>query len=357
MQVDGEEKLIFAGSNYLDLGGDPRLAAAATMAMQEYGCAAGGSRLINGNLDLHESFEAELAQFFGKEAALLFNTGYMANVGLIPSLVGPGDIVLSDALNHASIIDGCRLAKAEVHTFPHNDLEQLASLLPRVAGSNKRIVVIVDGIFSMDGDFSPLSELVPLVKSYDAILILDDAHGTGTVGAQGQGSAEALQVLNEVDIVLGTLGKAMGSFGAFVVGTHRLRELLINKARSFIFSCALAPPQVAAAQCALQLIQSEPWRRKKLQANAAYLRKRLNTANISCKPSCTHIVPVIIGDNDSTMAISEELLKRGFFVHGIRPPSVPKGSARLRITPMCSHSEIEIDSLADELITLLSQAT
>jgi 8-amino-7-oxononanoate synthase len=352
MRVDGREVLLFAGSNYLDLAQHPELVDAAAGAAREFGCAAGGSRLISGNLELHEALEAELAAFFGAEAALCFSTGYMANLGVIPALVGSSDVVVSDELCHASIIDACRLSRAEVRVFRHADLDALEAQLRKAAESARRVLVAVDGIYSMDGDVAPLAELVPLAHRYGAIVLLDDAHGTGTLGVHGRGSAEVCGVMNEVDVLVGTLGKSLGSFGAFAVGSRRLRELLVNTARSFIFSCALAPPQVAAARAALALVEREPWRRRQLQHLAQRLRARLAAAGISTAPSTTHIVPVVIGENAETMALCEALLQRGFYAQGIRYPSVPRGSARLRITPMAAHVDSDLDLLADTLIEL-----
>jgi 8-amino-7-oxononanoate synthase len=346
MRVDGRDVLLFAGSNYLDLARHPEVVEASARAAREIGCAAGGSRLISGNLAVHEALEQELAKFFEAEAALAFNSGYVANLGVIPALVGRGDAVVSDALSHASIIDGCRLSRAEVFVFLHGDLAALDAQLAAAARAHRRVLLAIDGVYSMDGDVAPVAEMVALARRHGAIVLLDDAHGTGTLGARGRGSAELCGVA-EVDVLLGTLGKGLGSYGAFVVGTRALRELLVNVARSFIFSCALAPPQVAAAHAALDLVRREPWRRDRLQANAARLRARLAARGISTAPSTTHIVPVVIGANDATMLACERLLARGFYAQGIRHPSVPEGTARLRLTPMATHREDEIDALVD----------
>jgi len=346
MSVDGREVLLFAGSNYLDLAHHPEVVEAAARAASQFGCAAGGSRLISGNLEIHEALEAELAEFLGTEAALIFNTGYMANLGVIPALADRGDVIVSDSLSHASIIDGCRLSRADTRVFPHGDLDALETVLRDAASSRRRVLVVVDGVYSMDGDIAPLAELVPLAKRWGADVLVDDAHGTGTLGATGRGAAELYGVNDDVDVVLGTLGKSLGSFGAFVAGSRALRELLVNVARSFIFSCALAPPQVAAARAALAVVQSEPWRRKRLSDNARRLRERLADCEISTAPSSTHIVPVVIGGNDATMQICERLLENGVYAQGIRHPSVPEGSARLRLTPMATHTDHEIDTVA-----------
>jgi 8-amino-7-oxononanoate synthase len=341
--------LLFAGSNYLDLAHHPEVVEAAAAAAREFGCAAGGSRLINGNLEIHQALESELAEFLGTESALAFSTGYMANVGVIPALADRGDVVISDALSHASIIDGCRLSRAEVRVFPHADLDGLEKVLRETASTRREVLVVVDGVYSMDGDVAPLAELVPLAKRWGATVLVDDAHGTGTLGTTGRGSSELCGVDGDVNIVLGTLGKSLGSFGAFVAGSHALRDLLVNTARSFIFSCALAPPQVAAARAALAVMRREPWRRERLAQNANRLRNGLAQRGISTAPSTTHILPLIVGDNDATMRLCGHLLESGVYAQGIRHPSVPEGTARLRITPMATHRDSEIDYLVDLL--------
>jgi len=354
MRVDGREVLLFAGSNYLDLACHPEVVEAAERGARDFGCAAGGSRLISGNLACHEALEGELADFFEMPAALAFNTGYMANVGVIPALVGPGDVLVSDELNHASIIDGAKLARCEVAVFRHGDVDAFAETLARVRPRARRLLVAVDGVYSMDGDVAPIAEIVKLAHDQDAIVLLDDAHGTGTLGRRGRGSAEAAGVLREVDILMGTLGKSLGSFGAFVAGSARLRDLLVNTARSFIFSCALAPAQVEAARAALRLVDREPWRREALGRNCDRLRAHLHSLGISTAPSTTHILPVVVGENAPTMAVCEALLERGYYAQGIRHPSVPRGSARLRITPMATHTESEIDGLAEAIAEILA---
>ena len=356
MRLEGREVRMFAGSNYLDLAHHPEVVEAAARAARDQGCAAGGSRLINGNLSAHEALEEELAKFFGVESALVFASGYMANVGVIPALTGAGDLVVSDALSHASIIDGCRLSRADVRVFPHGDLDALEAILLAEARPRRRLLLAVDGVYSMDGDIAPVAELAALARHYDAMLLLDDAHGTGSLGRRGRGSAEHCGVApGQVDIQLGTLGKSLGSFGAFVAGSRGLRELLVNTARSFIFSCGLAPPQVAAARAALAVLEREPWRRVRLQRAAARLRAGLAERGISTAPSQTQIVPVRIGDNAATMAVCETLLQHGFYAQGIRHPSVPEGTARLRLTPMASHTDDEIDALVDALSDALAR--
>lgn len=345
MRVDGRDVLLFAGSNYLDLARHPEVVEASVRAARDVGCAAGGSRLISGNSGLHEELEEGLAKFLRTESALAFNTGYMANVGVIPALVGRGDALVSDALSHASIIDGARLSRADVHVFAHSDVADLEATLARVAPNHRRVLLAIDGVYSMDGDVAPVAEMVAAARRHGAMVLLDDAHGTGTLGPSGRGSAELCGVTEGIDVFMGTLGKSLGSFGAFIAGSRLLRELLVNTARSFIFSCALAPPQVAAASAALAVVQREPWRRQRLQENAQRMRTGLAKRGISTAPSSTHIVPVIVGANEPTMAACEALLEAGFYAQGIRHPSVPEGTARLRLTPMATHTGEEIDAL------------
>jgi 8-amino-7-oxononanoate synthase len=356
MRVDGRDVLHVSGSNYLDLAHHPEVIEAAACASRDIGCAAGGSRLICGNFSLHETLEDELAAFLGVQASLAFSTGYMANVALLSTLVGPGDVIVSDALNHASIVDGCRLSRAEIRVFDHGSVSALENLLHQTCDGRRRVLLVLDGVYSMDGDVPPLREMLALARAHGALVMLDDAHGCGTLGAHGRGVAEWLGVEDGIDVLVGTLGKTFGSFGAFVAGSAMLRELLINAARPFIFTCALPPPQIAAARAALVVAQREPWRRERLQANAARLRVGLVARGVSTAPSVTHIVPVLIGENARTMQVCERLLARGFFAHGIRHPSVPDGTARLRITPMATHTDAEMDALAcavaDELSAL-----
>ena len=349
IQLDGAEVVHFAGSNYLDLAHHPQVVQAAADAAAAYGCAVAGSRLICGNLDLHAALESELASFLGFEAALVYSSGYMANLGVLPCLLRESDVVVSDALNHASIVDACRLSRAEVRVFPHGDLNALEALLREIrrhAPSDRRVLLVLDGVYSMDGDVPQLPAMIALAREHGALVMLDDAHGFGTLGPNGRGAGELLGVHANVDVYVGTLGKALGSFGAFVAGSARLRELLINASRTFIFTCALSAPQVAAARAALTVMQREPERRQALQANADRLRSRLQAAGIDTAPSTTQIIPVVLRDNARTMRVSERLLARGFYAQGIRHPSVPRDTARLRITLMSSHTQAQIDTFA-----------
>jgi len=342
MNVDGQEVLMVAGANYLDLAGDPQVIQAANDATEEFGCAAGSARLISGNLTLHEALEQDLASFIGSDAALLFSSGYAANLGVIATLAGPGDVIVSDSWNHASIIDACRLSGAETRVFRHNDPGDFERVLQSISGYRRRIFA-VDGVFSMDGDSACLSELVPLARQHNMITVVDDAHGFGILGEQGRGSAEYHGV--EVEVQIGNLGKALGSFGAFVACSNEMRDYLVNRCRTFIFTCALPPSAVAAARCALKIAAAEPLRRQGLLDRSAQLRDGLTSFGYDVGVSTTHIVPAIIGENEPTMRLCEAALGRGVFAQGIRYPAVPRDTARIRFTPMCGHSAEDIDTV------------
>ena len=339
--VDGREVILMCSNNYLGLADHPRLREAARRAIEEYGTSAVASRLVSGTMRLHQELERALAEFKGTPQALVFNCGYMANVGVISSLLGPQDVVFSDELNHASIIDGCRLSRARVVVFPHKDMDALEDLLKREKG--RRRMIVVDGVFSMDGDVAPLPDMVDLAEKYGAILMVDEAHGTGVLGERGAGTVEHFGLTDRVPIQMGTLGKALGGFGAYVAGSQILREYLINRARSFIFTTALPPADMAVALEAVRLVQEEPQRRKRLHENVAYLVEGLNSLGFSVSNQGTAVVPVVIGPEDKTMEMSQRLLEYGVFVAGIRPPTVPPGTSRLRVTLMATHTREDLD--------------
>jgi 8-amino-7-oxononanoate synthase len=344
MRVDGRDVLMLAGSNYLDLAAHPVVVNAAQAALGECGVAAGGSRLISGNLAYHERLEAALAELAGMESALVFGSGYLANLGVITALAGPDDLILSDALNHASIIDACRLSHAEVRVFEHNDPASLAELARGAQGYRRRLL-IVDGVYSMDGDLARLTDLVPIARAHDMIVIVDDAHGVGVLGPQGGGAVELAGV--EVDILIGNLAKAFGSFGAYAACSRAVRELLINTARAFIFTCALPPALAAAALAGVELARAEPARRVAVMSRAAQLRAELAQAGFDTGPSCTHIVPAVVRDARQVMTLCAQALERGVYAQGIRFPAVPHGAERIRFTPMCSHTPAEITQAVD----------
>jgi len=343
--VGDRRVLLFCSNNYLGLATDPRLRAAACAAIERWGCGTGSSRLISGHLDLHAAVEAKLAAFKGTEAALLFASGYQANIGAITALVGRGDHVYSDALNHASIVDGCRLSRATVHVYPHRDVGALERLLAATPPGGRRLVV-TDSVFSMDGDRAPLAALVALAEQYHSWLMVDEAHATGVLGPRGAGLAAELGVTARVTVHMGTLGKALGGAGAYVAGSRALVDLLVNRARSFVYTTGLAPAAVAAAGAALDVLAAEPDRRTTLLHHADRLRTGLRGLDWDVGGD-THVVPVRIGDNRRTLAVAEALLARGVLAQAIRPPTVPPETARLRVTPMATHTPAQIDAALD----------
>jgi glycine C-acetyltransferase/8-amino-7-oxononanoate synthase len=312
-----------------------------------WGAGAGASRLIAGNMQPHRALEERLAAFKGYESALLFGSGYLANVGTISALAGRGEVVFSDELNHASIIDGCRLSRAETFVYRHRDVEHLAWGL-REAGERASLIVS-DGVFSMDGDVAPLAELAELARRHRCRLMVDEAHATGALGPGGRGSVAAAGLSGEVDVVMGTLGKALGSYGAHVCASRELTDLLLNTARTFVFSTALPPPTVAAAQAALELLEAHPDRVARLGANAATLRRALAAEGLPVGDSQSQIVPVAVGDSRRTMELCERALERGVFAQGIRPPTVPPGSSRLRFTVMATQRADELERAAKQV--------
>ncbi|MET0127813.1 MAG: 8-amino-7-oxononanoate synthase [Solirubrobacterales bacterium] len=333
--LDGAEVLLLCSNNYLGLADDPAVRAAAAEAAERYGAGAGGSRLISGTMTLHRRLEDRLAAFKRSEAALLFGSGYLANTGVVSSLAGRGDVVFSDELNHASIIDGCRLSRAEVFVYRHADPEHLAWGLAE-AGDRARLIV-TDGVFSMDGDVAPLAELADLARRHGCLLAVDEAHGTGALGPGGRGSVAAAGLEGEVDVIVGTLGKALGSYGAYVCASRELVELLINTARPFIYSTALPPPVVGAALAALARLDTRPGIVEQLRRNAAVMREALGAEGLAPSGSRTQIVPVPVGDARRAMTLCERSLEGGVFAQAIRPPTVPAGTSRLRLTVMASH--------------------
>lgn len=350
VEIDGRAAVDFSSNDYLGLAADPRLAEAAARTLRDAGTGAGAARLISGNHPLHEALEAELAAFKRAEAALLFPSGYAANTGALPALVGRGDAVYSDALNHASLIDGCRLSRAEARVFPHRDLDALDDLLRADAGRFRRRLVVVDAVFSMDGDLFPLDRLVEVARRHGAWTYADDAHGTGVLGEDGRGAAERWGVEGEIDVRMGTLGKALGTAGAFVAGSRTLADFLLNRARPFVFTTGTPPALAAATLEALRLVGAEPWRRERLRASARRLRDSLRALGRPAEGEADgHIVPVVIGGAEETMRAGAALRARGFLVGAVRPPTVPSGTSRLRITLSAAHTEAQVDGLVAAL--------
>jgi 8-amino-7-oxononanoate synthase len=340
--VDGREALNFCSNNYLGLANHPALCAAAKNAIDRYGCGSGASRLISGNMALHEDLESKIAELKGTEAALVFNSGFQANTGILSTLVGEDDVILSDSLNHASIIDGCRLSRAKVIVYAHCDLEQLERGLRKSPAKGRKLVV-TESLFSMDGDEAPLAEIVELAQKYGATVMVDEAHATGVFEPNGAGLVGKLGLGDRVLVQMGTLGKALGGFGAYVAGSKALRELLINRCRSFIFTTAPPPAVMAMALAAVELVQNEPERRQALRNNCELLQAGLKSLGYSLANSRSQILPLMIGDAIQCMKLSDELLQRGVFAQGIRPPTVPAGTSRLRITLMATHTREHID--------------
>jgi 8-amino-7-oxononanoate synthase len=344
--LDGRPVLLLCSNNYLGLADHPTVREAAAEAAMRYGAGAGASRLISGNMTIHRRLEERLAEFEHAEACVLFGSGYLANTGVISTLAGEGDVVFSDALNHASIVDGCRLAKAETFIYDHCDTDHLEWGLQQAEGRGS--LIVTDGLFSMDGDIAPLEEIVQLASDYDARVMVDEAHGIGAIGPGGRGAVAAAGLEDDVDLIVGTLGKSLGSYGAFVCCDVPLAKYLINCARTLIFSTALPPPAVAAASASLGLLQDQPRRVDKLQRNAEVLRDELEVEGFHSS-SQTQIVPLLVGDADAAVKASEQALEQGVFAQAIRPPTVPPGTSRLRLSVMASHTHSELREAARAL--------
>jgi 8-amino-7-oxononanoate synthase len=347
-RVDGRELISFCSNDYLGLASDPALIAAAIGGAQAWGVGSGASHLVSGHLAPHEALERRLATLTGFGRALLFSTGYMANLGIVPALVGRGDAIFADRLNHASLIDAAQLSRAESQRYAHGDLAALENLL--AASNAKRKLILTDAVFSMDGDLAPLPELLALAERYDAWLVIDDAHGFGVLGAQGRGSLAHFGLANAQRIVyMGTLGKAAGASGAFVAGSETLIEWLLQRARTYIFTTGSSPIMASALLASLNLIEHGDVRREHLQRLMAQLKDGLAGTRWQLMPSPTAIQPVIIGDNHEALRVAGVLYERGLWVPAIRPPTVPKGSARLRVSLTAAHSEAQVAKLVDAL--------
>jgi 8-amino-7-oxononanoate synthase len=347
IRVGNAEKVLFCSNNYLNLANNPLISAAAKEAMDKFGVGSAASRLISGTVRPHIELEEKLAQMFGKQAALVFPTGYMANLAVLQTIPQKGDLLLLDKLDHASIIDAAKGSEAEFRTYHRTQFDKIENFLLSDKYNHKFIVT--ETIFSMDGDFAQLQKLVELKKKYNAYLIVDEAHAFGCMGETGAGLAEELGLLNEIDIVIATLSKAAGCSGGFAAADKCVIDYLINKARPFIYTTAPLPGNSAAALCAIEIIKTAKDKRKRLKENADYLRKKLKKLGLDTGQSSSHIIPVIIGDNKKTLEVSEKLFEKGFLVVAIRPPTVAPGSARLRISVQCDHTKEQIDSLCKTL--------
>ncbi len=349
---DDKEYLMMASNNYLGLTFDERVIEGAIKGAQQYGTRSGGSRLVSGTFPLFTDLERELAKFKNTEKALVFNTGYMANVGTISAIADKNTIIFSDALNHASIIDGCRLSRGSVKAYNHCDVDELKYLLKEVE-RNTRKLIVTDGVFSMDGDIAPLDKLYELSREYNALLMVDDAHATGTIGS-GHGTAAYYGLEKEVDIQLGTLSKSLGSVGGYVAANSTIIDYLVNMSRSFIFSTALSPADIGAALAALHVLESDTSVLRRLQNNVNYMADCLNSIGIYATND-TPIFPILIGSNEDTLTVSNYLYNAGIIGTAIRPPTVPVGESRIRLTVTAAHNKEQIDYVCQSLHNALKQ--
>jgi 7-keto-8-aminopelargonate synthetase-like enzyme len=363
--LDGRPVLLLCSNNYLGLADHPRVRAAAAEAAMRWGVGAGASRLVSGTMTIHRRLEERLAAFAGSEGCVLFGSGYLANLGVIGALAGRGDVVFSDELNHASIVDGCRLSHAEVAVYRHRDVDHLDWLLRRHGGSatgrawrrgatraggapgaGGGRLIVTDSVFSMDGDVAPLEEIVELANAYGALVAVDEAHAVGAFGPDGRGAVAQAGLEGEVDVIVGTLGKALASYGAYVCANGEMIRYLINTARSLIFSTAPPPPAIAGALAALELLQERPHRVRRLRSNARVLRRALASEGFPVADQETHVVALVVGEEHAAMRLCQEAIERGVFAQAIRPPAVPAGTARLRLAAMASHTASELRSAA-----------
>lgn len=345
--IKGKKFIMFGSNNYLGLANDPRMKKAAIDAVQKFGTGVAGSRFLNGNTILHTELEAKLAKFKGREAALIYATGYQMNLGVVSALVGKGDFAIVDKLNHASILDGCRLSHGELRRFKHNNPEDLEKVLKEI-GPNHGKLVIVDGVFSMEGDIAPIPEISKVCRRHGARLMVDDAHATGVLGKHGRGTIEHFGLSHkDVDLVVGTCSKSFASVGGFVVGDADILHYIQHISRSMIFSASLPPASVAAISKALDIIEAEPQRIKKLWDNAAYLMKRFKDMGLNTGETQTPIIPVIIGDNEKTFTLWRMLYDHGLFTNPVVSPAVPPKRAMLRVVATATHTREQLDRALD----------
>ncbi|RMH32644.1 MAG: 8-amino-7-oxononanoate synthase [Acidobacteria bacterium] len=348
VSLNGKQLINLASNNYLGLADDPRLLSSAKDAIEKYGLGSGASPLVSGHFEVHEMLETKLAEFKGAEASLVFSSGYAANVGVLSALATPRDVIFLDALVHASLHDGARLSGAEVRRYRHNDLEDLRRLIRSTSSVRGERIVVTDGVFSMDGDFAPLPELIELCEEMNAILVVDDAHGTGIVGENGRGTAEYFKVEERIPVQIGTLSKAFGLQGGFVVGSRTLIDFIINRARSFIYSTAISPILAATALCAIEIVKTEGWRRQTARNHRLCLKERLQEKGYEIKGEIdAPMILVMIGEAAETLELSSKLEEKGIFAPAIRPPTVPQGTSRIRLAPMATHSVEQIEKAID----------
>lgn len=346
---DGRLLRNFASNDYLGLAADPRVVEAAVLAAQTYGWGAGASALVCGWRQPHEELARALADFEATEAAVLFPTGFAANMGAVAALVASGDAVYCDRLDHACLVAGTRASGASLRVYPHGDANALARTLSRERGRYRRVLIATDGVFSMDGDVAPLADLADLAERHEAILLVDEAHGTGVFGPTGRGACEAAGVADRVHVRVGTLSKALGSIGGFVAGSRRLVDHLTNRAVTLVYSTALPPAAAAAAQAALAIVRDEPWRRQALFDRIDLLRSDLRSLGWNVPPSTGPILPVLVGEPETALGLAGRLRESGFLVPAIRPPTVPRGGSRLRISVTAAHADTDLDALREVL--------
>jgi 8-amino-7-oxononanoate synthase len=346
--LDGKPVLLLCSNNYLGLADHQRVREAAADAAIRWGVGAGASRLVSGTMTIHRRLEERLAAFEGSEACVLLGSGYLANLGVIGALAGPGDAIFSDALNHASIIDGCKASRAEVVVYRHLDAGDLSRCLHNHRGNGRKLIV-TDSVFSMDGDVAPLAEIVELARAHDAQVVVDEAHATGALGEGGRGAVAQAGLQSEVDVIVGTLGKALGSYGAYVCASEQMVRYLLNTVRPLIFSTAPSPPSIAGALAALDLLEEAPERVSRLREAARELRGALAKEGFAVEQSDMHIVPLVVGDSAEAVELCQAALDRGVFAQAIRPPTVPDGTSRLRLAAMASHETADLRQSASAL--------
>ncbi|MBU1887618.1 MAG: 8-amino-7-oxononanoate synthase [Candidatus Omnitrophica bacterium] len=346
VKIDGREVILLSSNNYLGLATHPDVIKAQIDTLKEFGAGSCASRLISGNMNLHEELEKKIADFKHTESAIVFPTGYMANAGTISSLVGKEDLVICDKLNHASIIDGVRLSRARFRTYPHKNLKKLEDILKKEAGYKKKLI-ITDGIFSMDGDIASIPDLIKISKRFNAFLMVDDAHATGVLGQTGRGTCEHFNIKEGVDIQMGTLSKALGCLGGFVAGSSPLIDYIRNKARSFIYTTGLPPAIAAGCIKAIEIIEEDSDLRKRLWRNVERFKAALKDLDFDTMGSETQIIPVLTGDISRTMRSAERLFEMGVFAPGVRPPTVPKNKSRIRTSIMATHTDEHIDRVIE----------
>jgi len=355
IKIDGKEVLNFSSNDYLDLAHHPHVMDCAREALDQYGTGATASRLVTGTLPIHEELETRLAKEKGFEAALVFGSGYLANAGTIPVLAGKGDLIFADKLVHASMIDACRLSGAKLVRFAHNDVLALEKRLEQFPDTGTRKLIITESVFSMDGDIAPLADIAALAEKHNTMLMVDEAHSTGTFGPHGAGLVRELGLEKSVTVSMGTMSKAMAGYGGFVACSANLRKLLVQSARAFIYTTAPPPAIIGAALGIMDVLESSPRLGNILQANAAYFRSLLHEAGLDTLQSQSQIIPIVIGDNERAVAISEKLRAQGIIATAIRPPTVPAGTARLRISITLAHHVDDLERAAQKIIKAVKE--